>query len=262
MAWERADPRRRAEPLTGQAPGGILVSNALRGDEMGQRSPLVTLAATAAGLVVLLVVNSTQTGSPTPTATAATPTSAAAAGPTAAAPTAPATTEPPASATPQEPTRTIPPKQQQAVYAGRTSAHEATVAIAVKGARAVAYVCDGRSLEAWLTGTFTSGRLALRSRTGERLVGTVTDKTATGSFTLHGRTLRFAVGLAGPPAGLYRTSSKSSTIGWIVLPDGSQVGIDNDGTPAPAPRLDPLSRVATVDGAPVSARSIAGDETF
>ena len=38
---------------------------------MGQRSPLVTLAATAVGLVALLVVNSTQTGSPTATDTAA-----------------------------------------------------------------------------------------------------------------------------------------------------------------------------------------------
>jgi hypothetical protein len=47
-----------------------------------------------------------------------------------------------------------------------------------------------------------------------------------------------------------------------VLPDGSQVGIDNDGTPAPAPRLDPQSGVATVDGAAVTASSVAGDETF
>ena len=106
------------------------------------------------------------------------------------------------------------------------------VAIAVKGDRAVAYVCDGRRLEAWLTGTFTTGQLALRSRTGERLVGRATAKSAVGTFTLRGRTLHFAISAAGPPAGLYRSASNSRTIGWIVLPDGSQVGVDNDGTPA------------------------------
>jgi hypothetical protein len=79
---------------------------------------------------------------------------------------------------------------------------------------------------------------------------------------LHGRTLHFAISAAGQPAGLYRSSSSSRTIGWIVLPDGSQVGVDNDGTPAAAPKLDPESRVANVDGVQVTAQPISGDETF
>lgn len=221
---------------------------------MGQRSPLVTLAATAVGLVVLLVVNSTQTGSPTPADIAA------ATAPVTSTPTitAPATT-PPATSPSATPTA-VP--QRTTVYAGKTTEREASVAIAVKGDRAVAYVCDGRRLEAWLTGTYTTGQLALRSRTGERLVGTATAKSATGTFTLHGRTLHFAISAAGPPAGLYRSASSSRTIGWIVLPDGSQVGVDNDGTPAAAPKLDPGSRVANVDGVQVTAQPITGDETF
>ena len=219
---------------------------------MGQRSPLVTLAAAAVGLVVLLVVDSTQTGSSAPADTvAATPATAPA-----------TTTQPPATEPTEPPPRTTAPTQLTAVFTGRTKGREATLAIAVKGGRAVAYVCDGRRLEAWLTGTFTAGQLALRSRTGERLVGTASAKAATGSFTLRGRTLTFAASPAGPPAGLYRTKNNSSTIGWIVLPDGSQVGIDNDGTPAPAPRLDPVSRLASVGGAPVTASQITGDETL
>jgi hypothetical protein len=79
---------------------------------------------------------------------------------------------------------------------------------------------------------------------------------------LRGRTLHFAINAAGPPAGLYRSASSGRTIGWIVLPGGSQVGVDNDGTPAPAPKLDPESRVASVDGVQVTAQSISGDETF
>ncbi|WP_405066894.1 hypothetical protein OG558_35365 [Kribbella sp. NBC_01510] len=221
---------------------------------MGQRSPLVTLAATAVGLVVLLVVDSTQTG-PAPAYTSTAPVTST---PTT---TAPATTPPPTPAA--APQQTVTPQAQRTiVYAGRTTKREASVAIAVKGDRAVAYVCDGRRLEAWLTGTFTTGQLALRSRTGERLVGRATAKSAVGTFTLRGRTLHFAISAAGPPAGLYRSASNSRTIGWIVLPDGSQVGVDNDGTPAAAPRLDLASRVASVDGVQVTAQSITGDETF
>ncbi|TDO44836.1 hypothetical protein EV651_13120 [Kribbella sp. VKM Ac-2571] len=230
---------------------------------MGRRSPLVTLAATAVGLVVLLTVNSTvnstgngntyptHTGGSTPTPTATTPAPA----------TVPTVTP---SATPSATPATTPatPNRPTAVYAGKTTEREATVAIAVKNGRAVAYVCDGRRLEAWLTGTFRDNQVAVRSRTGERLIAAVAAKSATGFLTLRGRTLRFAINVAGPPAGLYRSASKSRTIGWIVLPDGSQVGVDNDGTPAPAPRLDPARGVASVGGVRVTAQSITGDETF
>jgi hypothetical protein len=226
---------------------------------MGQRSPLVTLAATVAGLVVLLVVNSTQTStqtsaqtgtqasSPAATETTAPPTSASAPPTSPPATSAPATTKPPA-------VRTV-------VYAGRTPTREA-VALAVKGNRAVSYVCDGRTLEAWLTGTVANGQAALRSRTGDHLTATLSATTATGTLTLNGRTRRFTIPAAGPPAGLYRARNSTSTIGWIVLPDGQQVGVDDDGTPAPAPPLDPDSRTATVNGIAVTAQTITGDEAF
>ena len=218
---------------------------------MGQRSPLVTLTATAVGLVALLVVNSTQTPAssstpapvattaPTPTVTSSTPTP---------------TPTPTPSATPTQ--------QISAAYAGRTTGREASLAVAVKGGRAAAYLCDGRRVEAWLTGTFTSGRVALRSRTGDELAATLTGTKLTGVVTVRGRQLRFAIGKAGPPAGLYRAKTSKSTIGWIILPDGTQVGIDNDGTPAPAPRLDPQAGTATVGGTAVTASSVTGDETF
>jgi hypothetical protein len=235
---------------------------------MVQRSPLVTLAATAVGLVALLVVNSTQTttAGPTPTGEATTPAA------TSPATTPPATTppvttpaSPPPSPTATKPSAT-PSNDVEAVYAGRTNAREATVAVAVKGGRAAAYVCDGRRVEAWLTGTQTAGRVTLQSRGGDRLVATVGGRTVTGTITVHGRSHRFTISKADPPAGLYRARTKSNgasaTIGWIVLADGSQVGIENDGTPAPAPRLDPSSGAATIDGVAVTASSVTGDETF
>ncbi|MFI7062365.1 hypothetical protein ACIBL3_15380 [Kribbella sp. NPDC050124] len=218
---------------------------------MGQRSPLVTLAAAAVGLVALLVVNSTQTG------TLASPPAAAPATATPSpSPEVPQTTPPPS------PTATPSRQQVVAVFTGRTTGGEATLAIAVKGGRAVAYVCDGRSVEAWLTGTHDGGRLALRSKSGERLSATQSAEAVTGTVTVRGRQLSFTIDKADPPAGLYRARTSRNTIGWIVLPDGSQVGVDNDGTPAPAPPLDAASGTATVGGAPVTATSITGDETF
>jgi hypothetical protein len=221
---------------------------------MGQRSPIVTLAATAVGLVAFLVVNSTQTGTSSPDA---------------AAPTAPATTSAPPAETPSptlapapSASTATPTQQVVAVYTGRTTGREATLAIAVKGDKAAAYVCDGRSVEAWLTGTHTAGRLALRSKAGDQLVGTLAVNAVTGTVTVRGRQWSFTIDKAAPPAGLYRAKTSSNTIGWIVLPDGSQVGIDNDGTPAPAPPLDPASASATVGGTAVTATSITGDETF
>lgn len=226
------------------------------GDDMGQRSPLVTLAATVAGLVVLLVVNSTQTSTQT------SPQSTTQSGSQTSAPTATGTTAPPTSPTrPSSAPPTTKPVARTVVYAGRTPTREA-VALAVKGNRAVSYVCDGRTLEAWLTGTVTNGQAALRSRTGDHLTATLTATAATGTFTLHGRTIRFTVPAAGPPAGLYRARNSTSTIGWIILPDGQQVGVDNDGTPAPAPPLDPNNRTATVNGIAVTAKTITGDEAF
>ncbi|MEV0283069.1 MULTISPECIES: hypothetical protein [unclassified Kribbella] len=216
---------------------------------MGQRSPLVTLAAAAVGLVALLVVNSTQTGT--------------LASPPATAP-ATATPSPDATQTTPPPTPTATPTQQQvvAVFTGRTTGREATLAIAVKGGKAVAYVCDGRSVEAWLTGTHDAGRLVLRSKSGDRLTAILSAEAVTGTVTVRGRQLAFTIDKADPPAGLYRARTSSNTIGWIVLPDGSQVGVDNDGTPAPAPPLDAAGGTATVGGSPVTATSITGDETF
>ena len=222
---------------------------------MGYRSPLVTLGATAVGLVALLVVNSTQTGTTSPGAAATTAPASTSAPPS---PDAQSPTPPPEPTTPAA----TPAQQIVAVYTGRTTGREATLAIAVKGGRAAAYVCDGRSVEAWLTGTHTAGRLALRSKAGDRLVGTVAADAATGAVTVRGRQWSFTIDKADPPAGLYRAKTSSNTIGWIVLPDGTQVGIDNDGTPAPAPPLDPAGGTATVGGVTVTAASITGDETF
>jgi serine/threonine-protein kinase len=47
---------------------------------------------------------------------------------------------------------------------------------------------------------------------------------------------------------------------WIVLPDGSQVGVlRNAGVPGPAPALDVTGRTTTVDGSQVRTSTVDVD---
>jgi hypothetical protein len=227
---------------------------------VAHRSPLLTLAAVAVGIVVMLVVDSTQsTGGPSPYGA-----------PSPAASTTP--TVPPATTAPvptKAPTTPVPPVPRIAsVYAGRTAGHYATLAIAVAGGRAAAYLCDGHRVEAWFTGTVRGGRLQLASRQGARLTGTLDARrtSVTGIVTVGGRKVSYRITKAVAPAGLYRARARVrnavTTIGWIVFGNGAQVGIAQDGTPAPAPRLDPVRRRAVLDGVTVTARRVSGYDTF
>ena len=132
-------------------------------------------------------------------------------------------------------------RPERAVYIGRTEQSAIAVAVAVDGDRAAAYLCDGRRIEAWLTGSVDDGELRLRGRSGARLEGRVVDGRLTGDLEVHDRRYDYRAKPADEPAGLYRsqTSDGGTVIGWIVLPDGSQVGLRNDPsglTPAPRTR--------------------------
>ncbi len=222
--------------------------------------PLVTLAAAGAGFAVLLGVNMATTPAQTVVATdQATP----------------AVTSPPPSATASSPvaaSATVAPAPSgevpaapafppEAVYVGRASDGRTTVALAVWNDRAAAYLCDGRSAESWLTGTVSGGSAQLAGA-GSRLTAQRSETGAAVSFTLGGRTLTAAVAPAAKPAGLYRakTSNGRTTIGWIVLPDGTQVGIANRaGTETTAPTL-PSDKSVIIDGESVTGQEVRGDE--
>lgn len=126
------------------------------------------------------------------------------------------------------------------------------MAVAVEGDKAAAYVCDGGKTEAWLQGTRSGDTVQMQSKDGRyRLTGTVTDGKVDGEVTLaSGRSSEFSATVAGPPAGLYeQRASATDRTGWIVLPDGSQVGArTRDGVTTPAPPLDAASGTTTVDG--------------
>ena len=214
------------------------------------RGPLVTLAAVLLLTVLLLVVNARVGDQVTPQS-AAYPEPA----PTSSAP--PTTEGAPPSPTP-------PPAPAQAVFAGATGGGEATVAVAVNGAQAAAYLCDGRSLETWLQGSVTGEQIALTGKGGAGLTGSFSGGAMSGKVTTNtGQAFPFSATQAAPPAGVYQSrvtlDGLATRVGWVVLPDGTQVGIANvDGTRSPAPELELGTGTFTLDGDQYTAAPVDG----
>lgn len=148
-------------------------------------------------------------------------------------------------------------------WAGKVGAAKATIAISARNGGAVAYFCDGRKIEGWLLGTAADGRLDLAGSTGDTISGTFGNGRAKGTVTVRGRSWTFDVAAVKKPGGLYRSSAKVRGAkvvgGWIVLPDGSQVGVLNrGGVESPAPPIDVASGAVTVDGQALKAAQVEG----
>jgi hypothetical protein len=178
---------------------------------------------------------------------------------------APAPAEP-APAAPADPAAPAAPAVAEKAYTGRSAGNEVTVAIAVKDGKAVAYVCDGRKIEAWMEGTLAGERLSLRGNTGS-LSATVSDRATLGSITVDGAEWPFSAKGVSAPAGLYEgrgtLSGVAARVGWIVEEDGNVTGLANlGGTIRPAPVIDPAAPAAiTVDGSRMTVTPVAGTAT-
>jgi hypothetical protein len=78
--------------------------------------------------------------------------------------------------------------------------------------------------------------------------------------TINSEQYQYSAEIAHKPAGIYeaRADGFTNSIGWIVLPDGSQVGIHNiNGERSPAPHLDPDQLQA--DGLQSPVTTVGGD---
>jgi serine/threonine protein kinase len=159
------------------------------------------------------------------------------------------------------------PTLTEAVFTGRSSGNELTVAVGVKDGRAAGYLCDGNKVEAWLEGTLSGDQLNLRGRNADTgITATVSQRSLLGNVTAGGTMRPFAAQIAVGADGLYesrRTVEGITTrIGWIVLPDGTQVGIrNNGGERSAAPPLDPITLQAVDDGQPIRADRLTGTST-
>jgi serine/threonine-protein kinase len=152
----------------------------------------------------------------------------------------------------------------RATFVGHVDNDAGTLAISLRDGVAIAYICDGDKVEAWLKGTAAAGRLSLSGKNGAAITATFDAVRARGRVSVIGATNTFSIGLAKKPSGLYRTAAKvrnAKVVGsWIVLPDGRQVGVLTEGAKiGPAPALDVAGRTATVDGTAVTASTIDVD---
>ncbi|CCH87913.1 membrane protein of unknown function [Modestobacter italicus] len=150
----------------------------------------------------------------------------------------PAPSPGPTSATPSPPAAAT-----QGVFGGETRDGGASLAIVIDADRAMAYVCDGRQFEAWLTGSVVDGRLQLSSPSGASLTGAFGNGAISGELRTPTSSTPFTATVAAEPAGVYEAripvDGSQARIGWAVLPDGSQVGVLAVGdTRRGAPTLD------------------------
>lgn len=212
------------------------------------RGPLVTLGAVAVLGVGILLLNMSKEESAPPgkpaaqSATTVAPT-------TAAAPLAPTT--PPPHAFPA-----------QADYVGKipTANGTITLEITVQGDKAVAYACDGNTVESWLRGSAVNGALSLANKDKtSRLEGHLEGNAVVGTLWIGEKKWDFNAPAGQPPAGLYVYENAGVRNSWIVDPNGGVTGVQRreDGSTAPAPRLT-TDGIANIDGIEVKAIRVQG----
>lgn len=208
----------------------------------GATSPASAASAATTVTVPLSATPSSASAPATAVTSPAPATSTASVGaPAATAPaTAPATTANPA---------TVPPK---ADYVAQVNGGGAAVAISVHGDNAVAYVCNGHAVAAWYRGKAVAGKLDLAGKNGARIVVSYRKAGATGSIMADGTKYTFSAPLVHRVSGVRRTPGlyeATATVhgvkikaGWIVLPNGGQIG---------SVEYDPASAVPPTAQAPV-----------
>jgi hypothetical protein len=157
---------------------------------------------------------------------------------------------------------------------GQVNGGGASVAVSVHGNKAVAYICNGHAVAAWVRGSAEDGKLDLTGKNGARLMVDYHKGNAAGYIMADGTTYTFSapavhqVPSARMQPGLYEATAVvdgvSIKAGWIVLPDGSQVGsVEYDPSSsipptAQAPVLNLATGTASYDGVTLVASLISG----
>lgn len=215
------------------------------------RGPIVTLAAVAAlGIGIWLVNVSKEEPAPTgkPVAEATTTTA-----------TTPATAAPAPTTPPAPPAAAFPAK---ADYVGKIPTANGTITldITIEGDKAVAYACDGNTIESWLRGSAANGALSLANKDKtSRLEGRLEGTAVVGTLWIGEKKWDFKAEPAAPPAGLYIYENAGVRNSWIIDSDGGVTGVQRrpDGSTAPAPGLS-IDRTAVIDGQTIVATRVEG----
>jgi hypothetical protein len=218
--------------------------------KMKIRGPLVTLGAVAAlGIGIWLVNVSKEKPAPTPPGQ----------------PVAESTTTPAAPAPQPPPPPTPPPAAfpAKADYVGKIPIANGTITldISVDGDKAIAYACDGNSVEVWLRGSAVNGAVSLASKDkASRLEGRLEGSAVVGTLWIGEKKWDFKADPAQPPAGLYVYEDAGARASWIIDADGGVTGVQRkpDGSTVRAPGLS-LDGTSVIDGRTVVATRVEGD---
>jgi hypothetical protein len=215
------------------------------------RGPLVTLGAVAVLGIGILLVNMSKEESPPPGKPAAESTTAVATTTTAEPAPAPPSTPPP------------PAFPAKADYVGKipTANGTITLEITVDGDKAIAYACDGNTVESWLRGSAVNGAVSLANKDKtSRLEGRLEGNAVVGTLWIGEKKWDFNAPAAQPPAGLYVYENAGVRNSWIIDPSGDVTGVQRreDGSTAPAPSLT-TDGIADIDGIEVKAIRVEGD---
>jgi len=155
----------------------------------------------------------------------------------------------------------------QAVYTGRSSGNQVTLAVDTDGNKAAAYICNGKTIEAWLQGSVNGNQVSLTGNNGASLTGSLSGLDMFGTVTASaGLSFPYSAELSPRPAGVYQAriavNGLATRIGWAVLPDGTQLGVAVAGTTKyPAPLLDLSNNSFTLDGTSFTAAPVVGTDT-
>jgi hypothetical protein len=212
------------------------------------RGPLVTLGAVAAlGIGIWLVNVSKEEPAPPGQPVAESTTTTAAPAP-----------QPPPPPTP--PPVAFPAK---ADYVGKIPIANGTITldISVEGDKAIAYACDGNSVEVWLRGSAVNGAVSLASKDkASRLEGRLDGSAVVGTLWIGEKKWDFKADPAQPPAGLYVYEDAGARASWIIDADGGVTGVQRrpDGSTVRAPGLS-LDGTSVIDGRTVVATRVEGD---
>ncbi|MCO8277499.1 serine/threonine protein kinase [Actinoplanes sp. TRM 88003] len=202
---------------------------------------LAVVAAVVTGIAVSAAAGE-HNGAPAPGVTTTTPAAAVT-----------GTTTAPGPVTPTELVATEARDTTRVTFAAHLPGGKGTLYLALRDGVATAYLCDGNRVEAWFSGTVSAGTFDLTGKKGGTLAGRFTDDEATGSVDAKGISTDFTIPRVYKPSGLYKAAGKVRNAevkgGWIVLPDGSRVGVLSVGDqPQPAPSLEADGLTASVDG--------------
>ena len=238
---------------------------------MKRNTPLITLLVGAALGVVLLVATMLAAPSSAPVNYSAAAASSAAPAESSTGP-APAESseapeESPAAAPSPAPARTTP---TRADFAGRVGGGGGSVAVSVHGDKAIAYVCNGSTVEGWMRGKVENGKLTLTGKNKAHLTASYHAGKVTGDVEAHGTDYSFSVPTvsksSSKSSGLYQATAvvqgKTIKAGWIVLGDGTQIGSletnESAKTAVTAPKLDVATMTARIGNVVLHAVPVSG----